>query len=335
MVIKIEIPKIFESALNKKPAFRIVAVAVIACVIVAVCFLSNPARQRDTLIWARELHADDVVSVDLVVFPQTEEKQFKALSEDEISGMAALINQSKGKYRAKYEEINGGSIFFYITMKDGQTHSVGNVGNVYLVIDGDYYEADYAWLNTWDDDFGEGNAPLRDDYFLDNPVSQDTVVWEDADLDHDGQPESIRVRENAEGEFYELRVVKEDGTLLWSTEAALAHAGWNTVLLYEENGEDYLIQYLPAMYQGMGSYSWTQFFLEGELPLEVDSMSVDFQLPLFEEDSALSDFAERTNRMMEDSTVLLSTEQGKLVTGPKAAADVPQIYPVQFDPNEE
>lgn len=149
----------------KKPAFWVVAVTVIACVIVAVCFLSNPTRQRDTLVWAQELHADDVVSADLVVFPQPEEKQFKALSEDEISGMAALINQSKGKYRAKYEEITGGSIFFYITMKDGQTHSVGNVGNVYLVIDGDYYEADYAWLVTWDGDFGEGNAPLPDNYF--------------------------------------------------------------------------------------------------------------------------------------------------------------------------
>ena len=152
-----------KSVMNyRKPAFWVVAITVLACVVVAVCFLTNPATRHDSLIWAQELSADDVSSADLVVFPQSEDKQFMSLSEDEIAAMVALINQSKGKFQAKYKELAGGSIFFYITLKDGTAHSVGNIGNTYLAIDGDYYKAEYEWLSTWNDDFGEGNAPLPD-----------------------------------------------------------------------------------------------------------------------------------------------------------------------------
>lgn len=355
-----------KSVLNyKKPAFWVIVVAVIAYIIVAVCFLTDPAKQHDTLVWAQELSAADVLSADLVVFPQSEDKQFKSLSKDDISVMLALINQSKGKYQAEHEELAGGSIFFYIILKDGTTHSVGNIENIYLVIDGDYYEAKYEWLTTWYDDFGEGNMPLPEEYFSGHSYSQsnaepeeqidiqtgtedvdafmsrysetaagqDMLIWEDADLDHDGKNETIRVREVAEGQLYEISVVREDGTCLWSTEAAYAHAGWKTILLYQEAGKDYLIQYLPAMYQGVGSYSWTQFSLEGGKPLEAASMDVDFELPI-QMNSKLRGFAERTNWILENSTVLLSTEQGELVTGPKAAVEVPQLYPVLFDPSD-
>lgn len=161
----------------------------------------------------------------------------------------------------------------------------------------------------------------------------DTVIWENADLDHDGENEIIYVQEKAEGQLYELKVDKTDGTLLWSTEAAVAHTGWNTVLLYQEDGMDYLIQYLPTMFQGMGSYGWSQFSLEGGQPVEVTSMNVEYGLPL-RMDSKLRGFAERTNWLLESCTVLLSTEQGELVVGPRAAAELPQLYPVRYDPDD-
>lgn len=149
----------------KKPAVWVVLVAVVACVVLAVCLLTNPSQTRDTMKWAQSLSVEDVASADLVVYPQAADKQFKQLSAEELSEMVALINESKGKYRIEHEELAGGGISFYITMKDGTSHSVENIGNTYLVIDGEYYEASYNWLNGWSKRFGEGNTRIPDQYF--------------------------------------------------------------------------------------------------------------------------------------------------------------------------
>lgn len=159
----------------KKPAVWVVLVAVVACVVLAVCLLTNPSQTRDTMKWAQSLSVEDVASADLVVYPQAADKQFKQLSAEELSEMVTLINESKGKYRIEHEELAGGGISFYITMKDGTSHSVENIGNTYLVIDGEYYEASYNWLNGWSKRFGEGNTRIPDQYFS-VPLTLDEVL---------------------------------------------------------------------------------------------------------------------------------------------------------------
>lgn len=159
----------------KKPAVWVVLVAVVACVVLAVCLLTNPSQTRDTMKWAQSLSVEDVASADLVVYPQAADKQFKQLSAEELSEMVALINESKGKHRIEHEELAGGGISFYITMKDGTSHSVENIGNTYLVIDGEYYEASYNWLNGWSKRFGEGNTRIPDQYFS-VPLTLDEVL---------------------------------------------------------------------------------------------------------------------------------------------------------------
>lgn len=165
-----------KSVLNyRRPAFWLIAVAVAVCGAVALCFLTDPAGSREAMTWVRGLSADQVISADLVVFSQTPEKQFMRLSEEEIFAMVDLINQSKGRYLEEHENLNGGGIFFYLTLQDGSTHSVGNIGNTYLFIDGDYYQAKYNWLSTWEETFGEGNAPLPEGYFSGQVTSGQTT----------------------------------------------------------------------------------------------------------------------------------------------------------------
>ena len=159
----------------KKPAVWVVLVAVVACAVLAVCLLTNPSQTRDTMKWAQSLSVEDVASADLVVYPQAADKQFKQLPAEELSEMVALINESKGKYRIEHEELAGGGISFYITMKDGTSHSVENIGNTYLVIDGEYYEVSYNWLNGWSKRFGEGNTRIPDQYFS-VPLTLDEVL---------------------------------------------------------------------------------------------------------------------------------------------------------------
>ena len=150
----------------KKPAFWVMLVAVAACISAAVCFLTNPIIQRDTLKWAENLSAEDVASIELVVMPQNTDKQYKLFATEEIEAVVSLIRETR-QTRLSYcrypEALNGGVTRFYLRMKDGSEHTISNIGNTYLVIDGEYYNADYDWLESWP--YTEGDSPLPEGFF--------------------------------------------------------------------------------------------------------------------------------------------------------------------------
>lgn len=154
----------------RKPTLWMVGLAVLCCAIAAVCFLTNPKRQT-ALDWARTLTAEQVESISLVVMPQSPELQYRLFTGDEMVPVIALINDSRGRRLTTHEAVAGGGSFFYVRTTDGVTHEVGNVGNIYLVIDGTYYDAGYRWLSEWDQSYGAGNAPLPEDFFLPETAS--------------------------------------------------------------------------------------------------------------------------------------------------------------------
>lgn len=168
------------------------------------------------------------------------------------------------------------------------------------------------------------------------------IVVAHSDLDHDGETENVVVRTVIPDQVYELAVEKEDGTQIWTTEASPAHVGWNTIMLYSEGGQDYLIQYLPTMFQGVGNYTCTMFSLEGGKETMKEKWFVNFELRFLlhsaEETLEMTPemiwFSEEVGSLLGKSIVLLSTEQGVLVEGPKTASALPQLYPVCFDPEE-
>ncbi len=146
----------------KRPAFWLVLAAAAACAAAAVCFFTQPVR-HPTLEWAQSLTAEQVTAVDLVVLPQ--DKPYKQLAPEEIPAVVELLRQSRGSPVKEPEALDGQSIWFSLTLTDGTKHTVGNLGNVYLVIDGDYYDAPYGWLASWCDAYGAGDAPLPEGYF--------------------------------------------------------------------------------------------------------------------------------------------------------------------------
>ena len=141
----------------KKPAFWVVAASVAVCVVVAVCFLTDP--EHETMKWAKNLCVDDVVRVELTIMPQVADKQYKDFNADEIAEAVALINKSGGRYVRSMEPLTGGSTELYVTTTDGVRHTVVNNGNVYLCIDGDAYRNFYV---TWP--YTEGDSPLPDSF---------------------------------------------------------------------------------------------------------------------------------------------------------------------------
>ena len=141
----------------KKPAFWVVAASVAVCVVVAVCFLTNP--EHETMKWAKNLRVDDVVRVELTIMPQVADKQYKDFNADEIAEAVALINKSSGRYISEPESLSGSTMTLYITTADGVQHTVTNNGNIYIRIDGDTYRSTHI---TWP--YTVGDSPLPDSF---------------------------------------------------------------------------------------------------------------------------------------------------------------------------
>lgn len=141
-----------KSALHyKKPAFWVAAAAVLAVVIVAVCFLTNPKSERGSLVWAQKLNAADVASIELYVPAEGKARQYKKLDTEEMAQAVELINSSRGTYIKKPETVYAGlPVWFLLTMDDGTVHAVGSVVGHYLIIDGDTFDADVENQAEWE-----------------------------------------------------------------------------------------------------------------------------------------------------------------------------------------
>jgi len=149
-----------KSALHyKKPAFWVAAAAVLAVVIVAVCFLTNPRSERGSLVWAQKLNAADVASIELYVPAEEEARQYKKLDTEEMAQAVELINSSRGTYIEKPETVYAGlPVWFLLTMDDGTVHAVGSVVGHYLIIDGDTFDADVENQAEWENYVLKGDS---------------------------------------------------------------------------------------------------------------------------------------------------------------------------------
>lgn len=149
-----------KSALHyKKPAFWVAAAAVLAVVIMAVCFLTNPRSERGSLVWAQKLNAADVASIELYVPAEGEARQYKKLDTEEMAQAVELINSSRGTYIEKPETVYAGlPVWFLLTMDDGTVHAVGSVVGRYLIIDGDTFDADVENQAEWENYVLKGDS---------------------------------------------------------------------------------------------------------------------------------------------------------------------------------
>lgn len=167
------------------------------------------------------------------------------------------------------------------------------------------------------------------------------IVWEEThetlpgsyDFNHDGEPEIVELVKVAEDEeqnlvgWYELRVRTGDNRLYWGTSFAEAHPGWGACFACRVKGEDYLLRYLPTMYQGYATYTYELFSLDEtgeEQVIQEGSVSFDmnFGAPMHEEfdPAAVADFLEEVHGLLEDSELLLTTEGGNFRSGGPGAA---------------
>lgn len=167
------------------------------------------------------------------------------------------------------------------------------------------------------------------------------MVWEEHhetlpgsyDFNHDGEPEIVELVTVAEDEgrnlvgWYELRVRTPDNHLYWGRSLHESHPGWGAYFACRVDGEDYLLRYLPTMYQGYANYTYELFFLDetGEEQVVREgsvSFDINFGSPMHEEfdPAAVAAFLEKVHGLLEDSELLLTTEGGNFRSGGPVAA---------------
>ena len=108
-----------------------------------------------------------------------------------------------------------------------------------------------------------------------------------------------------------------EATILWSEQAGTSHAGWTSHFHCEQGGEDYLLRYLPGMWQGYCTYTYTLFTLEGGAEHVVRSNTIEFDVNGVNKLDApkMIAFAEEVNALLAKSTLLLSSEGGDYSIG--------------------
>lgn len=154
----------------RKPAFWIVLAAVLICAVVAVCFLTDPATPEN-LKWLQTLDASDILRIEYRCPSAEPGKQYALYEGDALSSAADVFNSFDGD-RVRTDDVSPTGRIRYtltITTVDLQVHTVENIGDIYLCIDGSYFEDTYHTLATkWNLFFqGTNHLPAAEDSSLD------------------------------------------------------------------------------------------------------------------------------------------------------------------------
>jgi len=153
-----------------------------------------------------------------------------------------------------------------------------------------------------------------------------------ADIDHDGRPETLSLDKSRieidRGDCVTLRVYDNSGLKLWSEDAGLSHAGWNSLYLTELDGKFYLLRYNPGMWQGSCVYTYTLFTIDGgkEKPYKTKTLSFDVNGTTPLDVPAMLAFADEINALLQKSRLLISSEGGGYTFGPAPADNFYERY---------
>ena len=216
----------------------------------------------------------------------------------------------------------------------------------------DVESAEYAWISAeeWVDsdilrircrdtrEEGSGTVyrcllAMEESGTLSGTVLKETVevLPGNYDFDHDGVPETTElVTVGGPGgrsvAWYELHIAGGAGAAdapkpLFDGTLALQHPGWGSFIAVTVEGKDNFLMFAPLMYQGFATY-WYElisFREDGSADL-LDREEVSFDLSFGREGhqfdaEAIAGFFWKLRGILQNSTVLMSTENGEFQTG--------------------
>ena len=158
------------------------------------------------------------------------------------------------------------------------------------------------------------------------PVETQAAAHDHPDLDHDGIPDLLDVRqvEDDWGTQWKLEFTASFmSSPTWEGEAATPHVGWTSYYLCQVDGEDYLLQYTPYMSGGGCYYTYKLFYLApggGEVVVRENDLEFDLIFaPEFADQhhfdpEAIAAFMSEINGLLERSELLVNTDENLIGT---------------------
>lgn len=162
------------------------------------------------------------------------------------------------------------------------------------------------------------------------------------DMNHNGTPEHFTLTHNPCSDEYTLSLLEADREI-WRGSAHMSHAGWNSLFAAKHNGQDYLLQYNPYMSTGIATYQYKLFSLDengNELLLQSDEVEFDVNFGGAHQSfdpKRIADFLEEVHALLQDSQLLLSTENFEFLSGGSGAdfkADQFWLNESTYDPEK-
>lgn len=258
--------------------------------------------------------------------PDTWENYLRA-----FAGEITTVLSPDGRYQARAVENLGGCSIYVTDLSENETTAV-------ILPDGAAIPADAAikelrWVTgaeLWVSNSlylrleqGGETVDYRYNPSTGRTHNQVTTILDGTyDFDHDGIAETVEVdgvyvEYVSHMSLFEVRLL-EQGQQIWVDDAHTSHVGWNTFLACKVDGEDYLLEYNPYMSTGLAGYSYRLFSLDknGNEVIKAEnhvSFDVNIGSPVHEpmDAPAIAAFLQEVYGYLENSTLLLSTEDGE------------------------
>ena len=327
-----DVKKRVKSVLHyKRPAFWIVTAALAACVVVVICFLTNPYSDK----------VFDLADADMAVIVSQDGGEPVRLSGAPLETFSADITQYHYEKTGKVKEPD--EWLYQITWydKDGnEIESLSVLDEQQIAYHDKLYQADSGQIDLQLLEqlctLPASDVPSESDSTLDDTESPDSASSPDSDanpndteepaaslplildLNRNGIEETLVQNEIDNGNGQAVEIYENDERIFY-TEGGNAHAAWNALFLCTLDGGNYLLRYNPMLYQGVFYYSYELFTLkDGYETITYNEIrfDVNFESPSHDElnPEEIAAFMEEINGYLAQSTQLLNTDSNLLAT---------------------
>ncbi|MGC7872138.1 DUF5301 domain-containing protein [Desulfosporosinus sp. SYSU MS00001] len=242
----------------QRPGAWVLFISALAVILLSVCLLTNPEVYPES---APKLELPDATSVLSMKMEQIREgtsagRTTVTDSEDIKTVLSALSGAQKTPTQSvnDYPGLENYLVVRLVLEKEEKTLCLYTHGNEY------YVEEPYIGIYKYMSD-KETNAGIYKIY--NDRLSGVTSSLEPlrkflghADVNRDGLKESFYLDQSQrDNGFVTLHIDDSSGNDIWSEQAGTSHAGWTSLFLCEQGEEDYLLRYLPGMWQGYCTYT--------------------------------------------------------------------------------
>ncbi len=314
----------------KKPAFWVIALAVIAGAVLVVCFLTDPNAPSTPHAWTSSVKFEDVTLCTVTRQDRTYtlwDAHYEPFLEDTISRhqleqLIEILNQlpedSFSQGHNTYERsvmLRCGDKEYWLQYGNGITGIAFDPETAaqYPTQNGTWQIQDEA-LSGFMWALGALQSSVEDTPTVIVPsMFYSTIVGYRSDLNRDGIAERMEIT-TYPGQRQVLQIYNEKD-IIWTEEATFAHHGWNSLFLCKVDGKDCLLRYQPAMFQGICNYSYQLFHLQGGKETLLDAGQVSFDINFGSsthkgfDPAAIGKLLDTVNSYLANGMVLMNTDE--------------------------